>query len=236
MNKITLALLVTLFIGLMSCKKKDDIEPIPTTSLNTERYMPLAIGNVWNYSSKSHGDYSITVKETQTVDGFEFFVLENSDASVKNSMMNYEGNKLYTSVSVMQGKELRVLILDEDAKAGDKWNAGTFVQNSPGQYACTTIYTCELVAQHNTYSVGDKTYDDVLEVNMNTEINLVLDPAITAGIPAELLKNMEDQFKAVFEDFKITQRTFYARNIGFIYQYSNDVPELGAELLSYEVK
>lgn len=233
MKNLNLLLIYSLLVvGFFSCKKKDEVEPLPETKVKTTHYMPLAIGNTWDYFSEAYGEYTVSVTGTETKKGTEYFVLKNSQGS--KSHMVYKGNKCY-GISTANNKTYEILLIDEDASVGDIWRAAVIDQSYPGTYTFLTYYDAQLVEHYDTYSVGDKTYTDVIEVNLETSIYFSFDPSYTAGMDPETIEYMEEYYLNLFSGYSINQRTFYSKGVGFVYQYSDDYPELGAELLKYSV-
>lgn len=233
MKRTTYLLFASLLaLSLFSCKKDDGPDPIEPTE-EKEHYMPLKVGNTWTYNSASLGTYTYSITGKKTIDNFEYYAAFNT-ATSDTSYMNYDGNKLYSLMNY-NGENVKLLFLDEDANVGDIWPAGTVSAVVPGSYTMTGIYTCEYIAHHDTYTVNNITYNDVIEINMTSTFTVELDPSLAAWLDQETIDYFTEMYQQSAEENAITQRTFYAKNIGFVYQYSDDQPGLGAELVNYTV-
>jgi hypothetical protein len=218
-----------LTLSLVSCSKEED------NPSNATHYMPLAIGNSWEYKSAYYGDYTSTVTGKEKVNGFEYFVCTTSLNTTGKSYVAYEGNKLFTH-SVLNGEAIRMQLLDEDAKVGDTWKAGELIKSVPNSYTSNTTYNAQYVAHHDSYKVNDKTYSDVIELKLITTASIELNPLVTAGMDQEDIEFIKAFYESALAGYNITQQMFYAKNVGLIYQFSDDQSALGIELSKYTIK
>lgn len=225
---------LSLIIFSSSCKKEDDIDPIPSTPENSVHYMPLKTGNTWNYNSSSFGNYTVTVGGQETMQG-ELYYKITTTTSTEPGFMKYIGNKQYTLHNQGGGVYTKLLMIDEDASIGDEWNAGTYIVTEPGTATTSNYYNCEYLAHYDTYTVNSMDYSDVIEIGLTTTFSVELDSSLTAGLDPSIIATINALYESLAEAYSIQQRTFYAKGIGFIYQYSNDEPALGANLLTYTV-
>lgn len=237
MKKIFIYFLLSCSIlSFSSCKKSNDIEPV-SDSGSKEHYMPLSIGNSWTYNSDHFGEYTITISGNKKIDNKDYYTLTYSIPSIAESYMRYTGNKLYF-FSNTGGISLELLVVDEDATAGQEWVAGNVAQSFPGTYSYSLKYTCKFVQFHETYSFNGKTYANVMEINLKTTIeNFELGSSYTSFYSAEELALLKTQLETTLSDeYAINQTQFFAKGIGYVNQVSETMPALNVDLKSYIIK
>jgi len=218
-----------------SCKKSDDVTP-SSNSGSKEHYMPLTVGNTWTYNSASKGEYTNTITGTKSINNKAYFILTNSASTAATSYMRYDGNKLYSS-STVQGKDIELLMLDEDATEGKSWLAGIIPMTMTGYYSYNVKYTCTLVQNLKSYTVNGKTYSDIKVLNFKTTIeNFELGTVYTSMYSGEELETVKTELFGTFQATTVNQTQYYSKGIGFVYQDSEEVSSLGTNLLSYTIK
>lgn len=222
-------------ITFTSCEKDNDIAPI-SDSGSKEHYMPLSKGNSWTYDSNHYGEYTISVTGNKKINNKEYFVLTNTLTPNVEGYYRYQGNKLY-SYSSVNGSYIEFLFVDEDAAESQEWIAGNIPQSQPDMYSYVVRYTCKFVKFHQTYTFEDKTYSDVMEINLKTTIeNFVFGNYYTSFFNASQLEEFRANFESTFALSAINQTQYYAKGIGYVNQVSEDMPALNATLIDYSIK
>lgn len=222
-------------LSFISCEKDKDIDPI-TDSGSKEHYMPLSVGNSWTYDSEYYGEYTVSITGNKEINGKKYFMLANSLSSIPESYMRYEGNKLYV-ISTMGGKSIEALLVDEDAKEGQQWEAGKLEQSVPSAYSYTHKYTCKFVKFYETYTINGKTYDNVMEINLKTTIeDFTLGSIYTSMFDAEELALYKAQIENSLQQMTVNQTQFFAKGIGYVNQVSTTSSLLNIELKDYTIK
>lgn len=220
-------------LAFSSCKKSNDT-PI-TDSGSKEHFMPLTVGNSWTYSSSYYGDYTVSVTGTKELSGKTYFTLTNSLQTAATSYMRYEGNKLYT-LSTVGGTSVELLIVDEDATAGQEWVAGNIAQSAQGIYSYNIKYTCKFVKLYDTYTYDGKTYSNVKEMNLQTTISdFKFGSLYTSMYTAEELAALQTEIESSLESTAINQTQFFAKGIGYVNQTSTTMPQLNISLKTYTI-
>jgi len=232
-NLIYLLLSVSL-LAFNSCKKSNDA-PI-TDSGSKEHFMPLSVGNSWTYNSDYYGEYTVSVTGTKDMNGKTYFTLSNSLYPGTLSYLRYEGNKLYT-YSTVGGTALELLLVDEDATAGQEWLAGKVAQSQLGLYSYNIKYTCKFVKLYETYTYNGNTYSNVREMNLQTTISdFKFGSYYTSLYSAEELAALQTEMENSLQSSAINQTQFYAKGIGYVNQTSETMSALNIDLKTYTIK
>ena len=227
-------LLCCSMLAFSSCKKSNDT-PI-TDSGSKEHFMPLSVGNSWTYNSSYYGEYTVSVTGTKDVNSKTYFTLSNSLNSGAVSYLRYEGNKLYT-YSTVGSSSVELLIVDEDATAGQEWVAGKIAIAQPSMYSYNIKYTCKFVKLYNTYTFKGKTYSNVKEMNLQTTIaDFKFGSYYTSAYSAEELAALQEEFESSLQSTAVNQTQFFAKGIGYVNQTSETMPSLNIELKTYTIK
>jgi hypothetical protein len=222
-------------LSFSSCNKNNDISPI-SDSGSKEHYMPISVGNSWTYNSDYYGEYTVSITGTKEINNKEYYILTNSLASAAASYLRYQGNKLY-SYSTNGKISFELLIVDEDATAGQEWVAGNVAQSMPNMYSYSVKYTCTFVQFHETYIFNGETYANVMEINLKTTIeDFEFGSYYTSSFSAEELASLKTEFENSFQETAINQTQFYAKGIGYVNQVSEIMPALNVELIDYTIK
>jgi hypothetical protein len=217
-----------------ACKKSND-EPIADSG-SKEHYMPLSVGNSWTYNSVKFGEYTVSVTGTKDINSKTYFTLSNSLNTAALSYMRYEGNKLY-NYSTIGGSPIELLLVDEDATAGQEWLAGKVAQSQLGFYSYNVKYTCKFVKLYDTYTYNGKTYSNVREMNLQTTISdFKFGSYYTSMYSAEELAALQTQTENTLQSTAVNQTQFYAKGIGYVNQTSETTSALNIELKSYTIK
>jgi hypothetical protein len=217
-----------------ACKKSND-EPIADSG-SKEHYMPLSVGNSWTYNSAKYGEYTVSVTGTKDMNSKTYFTLSNSLNTAALSYMRYEGNKLYNN-STIGGSSVELLLVDEDATAGQEWLAGKVAQSQLGLYSYNVKYTCKFVKLYDTYTYNGKTYSNVREMNLQTTISdFKFGSYYTSMYSAEELAALQTEIENNLKSTAVNQTQFYAKGIGYVNQTSQTAPSLNIELKSYTLK
>lgn len=218
-----------------SCEKDNDTEPI-SDSGSKEHYMPISVGNSWTYNSAYYGEYTVSVTGKEKINNNEYYTLTNSLTEEVGSYMRYQGNKLY-SYSTISGTSAELLIVDEDANAGQEWEAGKVTQSLPNMYSYAVKYTCKFVQYHETYTYKGKSYTNVKEINLKTAIvDFKLGSYYTSLFSGEELAMLKTQLENQLKGTTINQTQFYAKGIGYVNQVSETMPALNIDLKNYTIK
>lgn len=218
-----------------SCEKDNDSAPIPDSG-SKEHYMPISVGNSWTYNSAYYGEYTVSITGKEKINNNEYYTLTNSLTSGVSGYMRYQGNKLY-SYSAIGGTSAELLIVDEDAKAGQEWQAGKVAQSQPNMYSYAVKYTCKFVQYHETYTFKGKSYVNVMEINLKTAIeDFKLGSYYTSLFSGEELASFKTQLENQLKGTTINQTQFYAKGIGYVNQVSETMPSLNIDLKSYTIK
>jgi hypothetical protein len=222
-------------LSFSSCEKSEDNTPI-SDSGSKEHYMPISVGNSWTYDSEYYGEYTISVTGNKEINNKEYYTLTNSLNSGTESYLCYQGNKLY-SYAAIGAISIELLIVDEDATEGQEWEAGNVAQSLPASYSYSIKYTCKFVQFHETYTFNEKTYANVMEINLKTTIeDFEFGSSYTSLFSAEELATLKTQFVNSLLQTAINQTQFYAKGIGYVNQVSEAMPSLNIELIDYTIK
>ena len=135
--KTKLFLIIALFSILITCPSKYS-QTQPDTS-----YFPLAIGNQWVYEA-SNFPYpdTITVVDTQTVNGKLYFAFrDNSSSLYRYTWYRKDNNKIYIvdtlAVRLDPSNIIEYMIYDFSANTGNSWNVTLANYNLQCKYAGT---------------------------------------------------------------------------------------------------
>jgi hypothetical protein len=222
-------------VSFSSCEKDNDDAPI-SDSGSKEHYMPVSIGNSWTYNSASYGEYTVSVTGKEEINNKEYYTLSNSLSSGVGGYLRYQGNKLYM-YSTVGGTPAELLIVDEDATAGQEWEAGKVAQSQPNILSYAIKYTGKFVQYHETYTFKGKSYTNVMEINLKTTIqDFELGSYYTSMFSGEELALLKTQLENQLKTTTINQTQFYAKGIGYVNQVSETMPSLNVELKDYTIK
>lgn len=223
-----------------SCEKEEEILPEIAASGSKEHYMPLSVGNSWTYDSEHYGQYTISVTGTETKNDKLYFTLENSLNPSAKSYMIYEGNKLITLSTIpasyySAAQSFEMLLVNEDASEGQSWIAGEYTQTIPSMYSFTTKYVSTYKKFHATYTHNNKVYKDVMEIELKTTIaDFTLDEYyddLDEEARQDLIENWGQSVNV-----EISQTQFYAKGVGYVYQFSELYPQLDVDIVKYTIK
>lgn len=228
---------ITLF---SSCEKEEEILPEIAASGSKEHYMPLSIGNSWTYDSEYYGKYTISVTGTETKNDKLYFTLQNSLKPSDKSYMIYEGNKLISLSTIpatyyTPAQTFEMLLVNEDAKEGQSWLAGEFTQTIPSMYSFKTQYICTYKKFHSTYTHLNKVYNNVMEIELKTTI---CDFTLLEYYDDLDEESRQETIEYLGESLSnsISQTQFFAKGIGYVYQYSEQNSRLNIDIDSYTIK
>ncbi|MBB6612693.1 hypothetical protein H7F15_16745 [Pontibacter sp. Tf4] len=204
MNKLKLILLWCLVVGaLASCTKEDDTTPNLEAA---EDYFPTTAGSNWTYGGAIQYTARVT-GNTKEINGKTYFEYETQQGSTSNKSYLLKENGNYSAVGFMPNTgQMEIFILKEESIAGKPW-----VQEFTINGVLTTL-TMSVEQKGITKTVGDKTFDDVVNVKAIYTYSYM-----GQDLGTEIVANY-----------------YYAKGVGLI------LSDFGAQgqvkLLSYEIK
>lgn len=235
-----------LSIVFFSCKK-DEVTPPNNNSNNFEgSYYPLVEGNTWNFEGDMEYSNEVTnsLKRIEGEDYQEIIVKQTTASSYGYMRKDDQENiHVYSQQSTQAGIiTLKMKMLTDNPIVGDTWT-----EEIQSNAYTNVIYTFTILSKGNSRTVNGTTYDDVLAIQLDTDMELTgFDDFYSdfdsddfyyrteqeTGTNLFPLCNLNDINKKVQKLNKsqrvsatiipvTTQVTYYAKNVGMIEQTSD---------------
>lgn len=242
---LNLTILAGLLLFVASCANEDDVTPDTSNdsgstdiTSNEGTYFPLIEGNMYTYNSSNFGEYTIETKGTTVMNGKTFTISESVVNGTSQSSYIINENEKVTTIApdpTNSGSDIELVIFDISKAIGVEWEAGSVSTSNQG-LVTNNVYTAKNISQSETYtSPNGTTYNDVVTVELTTTSSATVDEAYIQSLPA----GIQDSFRGALEtaaasySLVIVQTTYYAKDIGFVYQESEQANQLlNAELIS----
>ena len=178
----TLLFIAALF--LTSCSSSDDSGESNGTT--TGDYLPLAVGNVWNYTDGSNATQS-KITGTTTFGNTVYYESEDTNAQfdiqnwlVKKGAAYYQRTGEYATnqsgtTIVIEGYELKVL--RDDIATGESWQGSaspkvTYSGSSgSGSFKAKVSYTGTVTAKGVSETLGGIIYNNIIKVQLHSTTN-----------------------------------------------------------------
>jgi len=189
--------------ALASCDKEDNPNPITTP---VQDYLPTANGSTWSYGGIAPYTLSVT-GETKVLNGKNYHELQWQQGLTAYNVYVAKEEDVYTAIGLVSGMgNLEIAILKENTPVGGSWKqTGSF--NGIDYNMLLTI-----VEKAPTKTIGNKTYDNVVNVKIETSYS----------------------YAGLYSATKFTTNYYFAKGVGII------LTDFGANgqapLLTYEVK
>ena len=196
MKKIILTILTATLIGI-SCKKKDDPDPLPTN-----KFMSLTAGSSWNYELvnnliPSTATFTLTsTSRDSMINGKAYHVFTNSRSA--NEYYNITGNDYLNFRSLpaaIGGSFVEYIYLKDNAAAGASWTQ-SFAVSANGIPISATLNNT-ITAKGITKVVKGITYNNVYHVTTALSVSASGFPIPASGLSTNI-------------------QTFYAERFGII--------------------
>jgi hypothetical protein len=248
-----LTIISFIILSLFSCEKEEDVivedttvNQTDTTDEETEEndtssvvegtnYYPTTIGNKYTYSSSQYGTYTVEYTGTEMVSGVEYTTIETvMDSGTTSSLVLSNANEVTVIAEAMQlntGK-LSLKILDKTKSLYSSWVVGNVSVDQSGVMS-TTDYTAKFTDKLSALEVNGVTYEDVIEITMTTTTSISLSEVFKAQIGEQAAALLENSYAS--QNISISQKTYYANNVGMIKQTSDDYDILEVMIVSAEI-
>jgi hypothetical protein len=219
--RIFIPLLISFAVLVSSCsKKKNDPAPVTPTSTYTPAtksgsYFPLTSGNMWSYTGDKTYSVNVTNK-TMTINAQSYSVLTQkmlASTTPDTSYAYQDGNKYYVYANSSIGP-ISMKIIDLDLPIGATWTSTV----STNMYTDAN-YTYKITGTGLSRVVNNLIYNDVISVQLETTTAMsaaYTQQLIAYGVDASTIASLKSQYAGV----KVTQITYYAKNVGLIDQTS----------------
>lgn len=151
----------------------------PDPGLSSD-YWPRSIGNSWDFSSTTFGDYTMQMNSIENIDGNDYYKIDNyiqgTTAWLRKSGSNYHARQVLGGFD-LPGYEvtttpIEIIILDDEAEVGDTWTDDvTYTVSYVGtptipDIVVSATYNFEMIARNISREVNGTTYDNVLHVRL----------------------------------------------------------------------
>lgn len=239
MHKLFSISVLFLSIVLFSCKK-DEIIQTNNNSNNFEgSYFPLVEGNKWNFDGdlQYSNEVTGTLKRIEGEDFQEVLVKQTTASGYSYMRKDDEENiSAYSQQSAQTGIiTLKMKMLTDNPIVGDTWT-----EEIQSNAYTNVIYTFTILSKGNSRTVNGTTYDDVLAIQLDTDMELIgfddfydddyyyrIEQQIGANIfPLCDLNDIKNKVKKLNKSQRVagtiipfaSQVTYYAKNVGLIEQ------------------
>lgn len=238
---LSLVLLAGIFLAASSCESDDDATTnnVTTTGIltgppitsTTGTYYPLVQGNSYTYNSSYFGEYTVTIGGKKSINGVDY-TIENSNIS-RQSPQSYTLNvddhvTTVTENPTAPGENIEIVVLNIATGIGGSWEAGS-VSTSEAGINLNHTYTGTIVRELDSYTTPNGTrYDNILQTTLTTVIKASIDEVGLSQYPEssrDLIRQALEANIAVYNQ-TIESTTYYALNVGLIYQESEQLNQL----------
>ena len=210
-------------------KESEDEDPSKESESN---YYPTTVGTKYTYSSPQYDTYTVEYTGTEMVSGIEYTTIKTiTDTQITKSKSLSTANEaiVISTAPRLNSGEFSLKVIDKTKNLNESWIVGNIDVNQSGIIS-SSEYSAKFTDKLSKLEVNGIIYDDVIEITMSTTTTVILSEEYKKLIGEDMVAYLEQNLAS--QNKSISQKTYYANNIGMIKQTSDDMESLYAELVS----